>query len=151
VTEYAPIDSDIDLHDSRQRTELRNHPVTVLGAISLGGALGALARYALGVAFPVATHGFPWTTFAINVTGCLLIGVLMVLVASVWPDQVLVRPFVGVGILGGFTTFSTYVVDIQRLLDHRVPVTALAYLVVTVLSALLATWAGLRLGRAVFG
>ena len=69
-------------------------------------------------------------------------------VIEVWPTQVLVRPFVGVGILGGFTTFSTYVVDIQRLLNHRVPLTALAYLLATAVAAIAAAAAGLRIGRA---
>ena len=148
MTDFVPIDPDIDLHEPEQRAELRRHPLTVLGTISIGGALGALARYGLGVAFPAPAAGFPWTTFSINAAGCLLIGILMVLVTEAWPTQVLVRPFVGVGILGGFTTFSTYVVDIQRLLNHRVPLTALAYLLATAVAAIAAAAAGLRIGRA---
>ena len=61
------------------------------------------------------THSLPWATLLTNVVGCALIGVLMVLVAERWPDRRLVRPFLGTGILGGFTTFSTYVVDTRTL------------------------------------
>lgn len=109
---------------------------------SAGGALGASARYGLGHRFPAAPGAFPWATFAINVTGCLLIGVLMVLITEVWQAHRPVRPLLGVGVLGGFTTFSTYVVDIQRLVDIRVAGTALGYLAGTVVAALAATWVG---------
>jgi CrcB protein len=70
----------------------------------------------------------------INVTGCALIGVLMVLVSEVWIEQQLLRPFLGTGVLGGFTTFSTYAVDIERLLADGHPGTALADLAATVLA-----------------
>jgi CrcB protein len=74
----------------------------------------------------------------INVTGCLLIGVLMVLIAHRWPHQRLVRPFWGVGVLGGYTTFSTASVDVLR----ATPGVGLIYLGVTLTGALLAVWAG---------
>jgi len=122
-------------------------PWTVLAAISVGGAVGSLARLGLGVAFPTARGGFPWTTFAVNVSGCLLIGVLMVLATDVWGGRRLVRPFLGTGVLGGYTTFSTYVVDIQRLVDAHAAATALAYLAATLVAALTATYAGLVVAR----
>ncbi|MBV1852190.1 fluoride efflux transporter FluC [Catellatospora tritici] len=119
----------------------------VLGVISAGGVLGALARYGLGVAFPQPPDGFPWTVFGINVLGCGLIGVLMVLVTQVYPGRRLLRPFLGTGVLGGFTTFSTYTVDIVRLLHAGAPGTALAYLAGTLVSALLAVYGGTVLTR----
>ena len=122
-------------------------PVAVLGAVAAGGALGSLVRWGLGLSFPPGPTGFPWATFSINVSGCLLIGALMVAVTDVWPGRRLVRPFLGVGVLGGYTTFSTYVVDIGRLLAGGAPVTALAYLVATVVAALAATYAGTALTR----
>jgi CrcB protein len=137
-----PTDSDVDLHDPRQRAELHK-PWAVLPAISIGGAIGALVRYGLTLAVPPAAGAFPWATFGINVLGCLFIGVLMVLVTEVWPKHRLIRPFLGAGALGGFTTFSTYVVDIQRLTDQRAPVVALAYLLGTVITALVAVYAGI--------
>lgn len=137
-----PTDSDVDLHDPGQRTELHK-PWTVLAAISIGGAIGALARYLITLAVPPGARSFPWATFGINVVGCLLIGVLMVLVTEVWPNRRLIRPFLGVGVLGGFTTFSTYVVDIQRLTDQGASAVALAYLLATIVAALAAVYTGI--------
>ena len=141
------VDPDVDLREPRQRAELRRAPVAVLGVISVGGALGASARYGLGVAFPAGPRGFPWATFAVNVSGCLLIGALMVCVTQLWSGRPLVRPFLGVGILGGFTTFSTYVVEIQHLLDAGSVAIALGYLGGTVAAAVAATWAGIGVAR----
>jgi fluoride exporter len=126
---------------------VRRPPWPVLAAVSAGGALGSLARYGIGYAWPTRPAGFPWATFTINVTGCLLIGVLMVLVTDVWPGRRLVRPFLGVGVLGGYTTFSTYVVDIQRLVDRGAAGTGLLYLAGTLTGALLAVSAGASLTR----
>jgi fluoride exporter len=120
---------------------------SVLAAVSAGGAVGALARYAISTAWPNVPNGFPWATFVINVTGCLLIGVLMVAIAEIWPRHRLLRPFLGTGVLGGYTTFSTYVVDAQRLLDQHAAATALSYLVATLVSAVLAVYAGTGLAR----
>jgi CrcB protein len=114
----------------------------VLAVISAGGALGALARWALAVALPAGHSGFPWATFLTNVSGCLLIGVLMVLVTEVWIGRRLLRPFLGVGVLGGYTTFSTYAVDVTRLVSAGSARTALAYLAGTVIAALGAVYAG---------
>ena len=83
---------------------------------------------------------FPASTLAINVLGCALIGVLMVLITDGWSRQRLLRPFLGTGVLGGFTTFSTYTVDIQRLVGGAHPGPALLYLALTPIGALLAVW-----------
>jgi CrcB protein len=147
TTEPVAANSDVGLRLPRQRGELGRAPWVVLSVISAGGVVGASARYGLGIAFPAAPYGFPWTTFWINVAGCLLIGVLMVLIAEVWAGRRLVRPFLGVGVLGGFTTFSTYVVEIHHLVDARAPGVALLYLAGTLVAALTATWAGLATGR----
>jgi CrcB protein len=142
-----PVDADIDLHVPAQRRELDRAPYAVLSVIALGGAAGAVVRHGVGAAFPATPHGVPWATFAVNVSGCLLIGVLMVLVVRVWPDRPLVRPFLGVGVLGGYTTFSTYAVEVLRLVDARAAGTALAYLLGTVAAAVAATWAGMAAAR----
>ncbi|MFE9689339.1 CrcB family protein [Micromonospora sp. NPDC005806] len=135
------VDPDVDLHVPADRGELAAHPAAVLGAIAAGGVLGALARAGLQSVFPHPPTGFPWATFGINVAGCLLIGVLMAVITA-RPAGPLVRPFLGVGVLGGFTTFSTYAVDVQRAVAAGAPGTALAYLAATVLGALLAVWTG---------
>jgi CrcB protein len=121
---------------TRARREL-----PVLGAIAAGGALGALARYGVAQTWPARPGGFPWATFGINVSGCLAIGVLLVVITELRATHRLARPFLGTGILGGFTTFSTYAVETGRLLrDH--PVTALVYLAGTATAALIAVQAG---------
>jgi fluoride exporter len=140
VTEHvpAPMDSDVDLHVDAPAPRL----LPVLGAISAGGVLGALARDGVATAWPHAASGFAWATFVINVTGCLFIGVLMVIVTDVLPHRRLVRPFLGVGVLGGYTTFSTYIVDIHKAASAGAPWVALAYLASTLIAAVLAVWAG---------
>ncbi|MET7729948.1 fluoride efflux transporter CrcB [Streptomyces sp. NPDC005402] len=112
----------------------------VVAVVALGGALGATARYALSLHWPTPPGGFPWATFWTNVVGCAVIGVFMVVITDVWAAHRLVRPFFGTGVLGGFTTFSTYAVDIQKLVDHGRPATGLAYLAATLFAALTAVW-----------
>ncbi|MFF5288229.1 fluoride efflux transporter FluC [Paractinoplanes globisporus] len=150
-SEPVPVDPDVDLHVPSERAELRPSPIPVLSAISAGGVLGALARYGLSAAWPHPADGFPWATFVINVTGCLLIGVLMVIVTEVATGRPLLRPFAGVGVLGGYTTFSTYVVDVQRAAGAGAPWVALAYLSLTLVTALPAVWCGTAVTRAAVG
>ncbi|GAA2703712.1 hypothetical protein GCM10010429_09880 [Micromonospora olivasterospora] len=143
MTGGAPrrVDPDVDLRVPGDRVELRAHPATVLGVVAAGGVLGALARAGLQAALPHHPAGFPWATFSVNVTGCLLIGALMALVAA-GRTRPLTRPFLGVGVLGGFTTFSTYVVDARQAVAAGAPGIALAYLVTTLVGALVAVWLG---------
>ncbi|MEU8986347.1 fluoride efflux transporter CrcB [Streptomyces sp. NPDC048558] len=112
----------------------------IVAVVALGGAIGATARYAASLWWPAQPGGFPWAIFWINVVGCTMIGVLMVIITEVRPAHRLVRPFVGTGVLGGFTTFSTYAVDIQHLVDSGHPSTGLAYLAATLIAALTAVW-----------
>lgn len=117
----------------------------VLAVIAAGGALGSLARWALAELVPARVGGFAWATFLVNVSGCLLIGVLMALVAQVWAGRPLLRPFVGVGLLGGYTTFSTYVVDFGRLVAEGAVGPALTYLAGTLVVALVTTYLGMTI------
>ncbi|GAA4828422.1 fluoride efflux transporter CrcB [Saccharopolyspora rosea] len=132
----------------RERLRAR---LPVLGVISAGGGLGALARYGIAVLLPSEPDRFPWGTFTTNVTGCFLIGVLMVLITDVWSAHRLLRPFLGVGLLGGYTTFSTYAVEFRSLLHPGAVGTAFAYLAGTPVAALLAVFAGVVLTRRVTG
>lgn len=120
-------------------------------AVAVGGALGALVRWFLETAHPAAPGTFPTTTFLINVVGCLLMGVLVVLVTEARESHPAVRPFLGVGVLGGFTTFSTYAVEAHQLLTGGHLVVAGLYLVLTVVTALLAVVLGLVLTRRASG
>ncbi|WFE53968.1 MULTISPECIES: CrcB family protein [unclassified Micromonospora] len=135
-------DPDVDLRVPADRGELTAHPATTLAAIAVGGVLGALARAGLQHAAPHSPTGFPWATFGINTSGCLLIGVLMAVLGHLDGGPPLARPFLGVGVLGGFTTFSAYAVDIQQALVAGAPGTALAYLAATLLGALAAVGLG---------
>ena len=114
----------------------------VTAVIVVGGIVGAEARYGLSVAVPHAAAGFPWSTVYINVIGCFGLGVLMAVLGRVRAPHRLIRPFVGIGILGGFTTFSTFAVDTERLIHADRPGLAGLY----VLSTLLAGAAAVALG-----
>lgn len=147
------VDSDVDLRDPAQRAETRARSWDLLAAIALGGVAGAEARYGIDAALPHGPAGFPWSTVVINASGCLLIGVLMVLILELTSPHRLLRPFLGVGVLGGYTTYSTFAVDVLQLVrTHRAAV-ALGYLVVTVVACLVAvfvaTVAARAIGRAV--
>ncbi|RGC67614.1 camphor resistance protein CrcB [Micromonospora sp. MW-13] len=135
------LDPDVDLRVPGDRGELRVHPAAALAVIAAGGVLGALARAGLQAAFPHRPTGFPWATFTVNVTGCLLIGALMAVVTA-GRTRPLTRPFLGVGVLGGFTTFSTYAVDVRLAVAAGAAGTALAYLLATLVAALVAVWLG---------
>jgi CrcB protein len=141
-TYLAPdVDSDIDPDVGRddQAATAGSSP-GLLAAISAGGILGAEARYALSVALPYSDRQFPWSTLVINVTGCLLIGVLMTALLSMPSPHRLVRPFLGVGVLGGYTTYSGFAVETQGLLLHHRPLVALGYAASTVLACAGAVW-----------
>lgn len=114
----------------------------VLVAVAVGGVIGALARFGLQEAFPTDAGEFPWATLVVNTTGCLLVGVLMVLITEVWPNRPLLRPLLGVGVLGGFTTFSAYAVDVEQAVSAGAVRIALLYLGGTLVAAMLAVWAG---------
>ncbi|HEV3360018.1 MAG TPA: fluoride efflux transporter CrcB [Pseudonocardiaceae bacterium] len=151
MTDPRPIDSDVDVHVPAQRAELARSHGRVLLVVALGGGLGALARYGIGLLLPTTPGHFPYGTFLINVLGCALIGMLMVLITEVYSSNPLLRPFFGTGILGGFTTFSTYTNEFRGLLRPGTVPLAFAYLAGTLLCALLAvslaTWLTRRIVR----
>ncbi|MGI8309077.1 fluoride efflux transporter FluC [Saccharopolyspora hattusasensis] len=114
----------------------------VLAVVAAGGTLGSLLRYGASLAWPG-----PWSTLLVNVVGCVAIGVLMHVITELVVAHRLLRPFLGVGVLGGFTTFSTYVADAVHLVFDRQPAVALAYLVGTVLACLFAVFVGVLSAR----
>ena len=149
VHSLEPVDPDVDLHLPTDRGELARHHMSVLTAVAAGGALGALGRLFVEEAFPIAPGAFPWDIFLVNVSGSLLIGILMAVLGRRPAPHRLARPFLGVGILGGFTTFSTYAVQSHELVRTGHLVVAIVYLAGTVLAALLAVVAGVWLVRRV--
>lgn len=120
---------------------------TVVAAVAVGGGAGAAVRYAAVVWWPTPAGSFPWTILWVNVLGCAVIGVFMVLVAEARTAHRLLRPFFGTGVLGGFTTFSTYAVDVRGLFEAGRHGTALLYLAATPVVALAAVWAATAVTR----
>ncbi len=110
----------------------------VVAAVTVGGVAGASARYALARVWPTAARTFPWTTLWVNVVGCALIGILLVLVTERRKVHPLWRPLLGTGVLGGFTTFSTYAVDLQNRLAAGCVGQAIGYGAGTLLGAMVA-------------
>jgi CrcB protein len=115
---------------------------------AVGGALGALARWGVATALPSSPAGWPWATLLVNLTGCLLIGVLLAVLLARFPASARLRPFLGTGVLGGFTTYSTFAVDTVVLVDAGHQAMAVGYVVASVLGGVLAVVAGLLVGRA---
>lgn len=128
-------------------------PPDVLAAVAAGGVCGALARYAIALAYPAPPRDFPWSTFGVNVAGCLLIGLLLAVTEVRSPRgrtvHRLVRPFLATGVLGGFTTFSTHTVEVVGLLAADRVALGVAYVAAMVVTALFAVQLGAVGGRAV--
>jgi fluoride exporter len=112
----------------------------VLAVIAAGGGLGSLARYAVAEGIPTRRGAFPWSTFIVNASGCALIGVLMVFVGDVWRPGRYARPLLGIGFLGGYTTYSTMMLDLRTLGADGAWLTADLYLVATAVAGLAAVW-----------
>ena len=89
----------------------------LLAAIAAGGAVGALARVALAQALPPAATSWPWATFAVNVAGAALLGYATTRLQERLPPSAYRRPFLGTGVCGALTTFSTMQVELLRMLD----------------------------------
>ncbi len=113
-----------------------------------GGALGAGARYLSGVvAVRIMGHGFPWGTLFVNVVGSMLMGVIVVVLAN-RGDSARIAPFLTTGILGGFTTFSTFSLDALTIYERGQTATALAYVLGSLVLALGGIVLGVLLARA---
>ena len=116
--------------------------------IALGGALGSMARYASGVYVGrwLGT-AFPWSTLLINIIGSFLIGVFAESFALQWDTRQSTRAFLVVGICGGYTTFSTFSLDIVTLLNRGEATLALTYVLASVVIGLAGLYAGLHAVR----
>jgi CrcB protein len=122
--------------------------VPVALAVALFGALGAVARYGVDRAIEQRTETiFPWATFSINVTGCVLFGVLTGSLVDRHDTPAWLRVGVVMGFVGGYTTFSTFAGEALDLVEEEKLVVALAYAAGSVVLGLLAVLGGLKLGR----
>jgi CrcB protein len=133
------------LHPSAS-SRRRVHP-RMLAALGGGGAIGTGARDWIATAVHVSPGTFPWATFWINVSGSFVLGVGLMLILERFPPSRYVRPFFGTGICGGFTTFSTFVVETDLLVHDRAPLVAVAYLFGTAVCGLAAGMLGVIGGR----
>lgn len=124
-----------------------HHGPGPLAAIGIGGALGTLARYGVERGVTAGASDVPWATLTVNVVGSFVLGVVVTLVTERWPADRLLRPLVAVGFCGGFTTFSTFAVEIDQRVRHGHAGTAAAYLVASLLAGLGAALAGITLAR----
>lgn len=116
-------------------------------AIFVGGAIGTVARYLLDAHHPDASGSFPWTTLVINLSGSLVIGLLVPISERVATRVPLVRPLLIVGFLGGWTTYSTLAVESTLLAKNGDVGSCLAYLVATVFGGLALVVVGNAFGR----
>ena len=144
--EPAAVDQDDADEGRRPRSVLRSR-WDVLLIIGAGGALGSLARWGVGELVPWSGTTFPWATFIENVSGGFALGVLMVFVLDVWAPHRYLRPFLGVGLLGGYTTFSTYMLEFRDLLVEGELATAFTYVGGSLLAGLIAVWIGIASAR----
>ncbi|HEY8728156.1 MAG TPA: CrcB family protein [Acidothermaceae bacterium] len=132
---------------------LPSFSVHIALVVFVGGLAGGLARYLVGRAWPTPPRGFPWNTFAVNVSGSFALAVLVVVVVEVLAHRThaglarYLRPALGTGFLGAFTTFSALTLSTDQLIAHSHVVLGLVYLVASVAAGLLAAIAGLRCGR----
>jgi CrcB protein len=123
--------------------------VPMWAAIAGGGALGAVARHAVSAAALRAFGaGFPWGTLIVNAAGSFAMGLLVVWLAGKEPHPAALRAFLAVGVLGAFTTFSTFSLEVVLLYRERALALAASYLGASILLSVGGLLAGLSLGRA---
>lgn len=122
----------------------------LIAAVALGGAIGSVARYLVGIGsgrlFGMA---FPWGTLIINVTGSFLIGTFIALFATRWDLSQAARVFLTVGICGGYTTFSTFSLDAFYLMERGELLSSAAYMIASVVMSVAALLAAIHLVRTV--
>ena len=120
----------------------------IILAVAIGGAVGSLLRYFVASAIQQPTMQFPWGIFVVNVTGGFLMGVIVELSAlrlNISPE---VRAFLTVGILGGYTTFSTFSLDSALLIQRGAYMAAAGYIIGSTMLSITALFAGLAVVRA---
>ncbi len=119
--------------------------------VAAGGAIGSVFRYLVGVwSVRLAGVNFPWGTLTVNVVGSFLIGLLVELVARRLNASMEMRLFLVTGVLGGFTTFSSFSLDAVSLFERGALGLSAVYVLASLLVSIAAVFAGLALGRNLF-
>ena len=117
--------------------------------VAIGGAIGSVCRYLVGLwALRQFGPNFPWGTLTVNVTGSFAIGLLAELIIRRFDASPEMRLLLITGVLGGFTTFSAFSLDVLSLLERGDTITGVTYVVASVAISLGAVFGGLALGRA---
>jgi CrcB protein len=122
---------------------------SVLAAVALGAALGGPARYGVAQVIHVAPDTFPWATFWTNMSGSLALGFVMATLVERFPPSRYLRPFVAIGFLGAYTTYSTFAVETVLLVRDGHAQIGLVYAAASLLGGLVAVWAGIWAARAI--
>ncbi|WP_284777549.1 fluoride efflux transporter CrcB [Agrobacterium sp. lyk4-40-TYG-31] len=122
-----------------------------IALVAVGGAIGSVARYLVGVwGVKLAGPNFPWGTITVNVVGAFFIGLMVEMIARRFDASSEVRVFIVTGILGGFTTWSSFTLDAVVLFERGDLGLAAVYLLASLVVSFAAIFAGLALGRALF-
>jgi CrcB protein len=126
------------------------HPLVL---VAIGGALGSVARYGLSVLVlrQVNPVNFPWATFSVNVLGCLLAGIFLVVAEQFSAVNQEARLFVVTGLLGGFTTFSAFGIETLGLIRRGEMLIALSYASLSIIVGVLAMWLAYSALKAMLG
>jgi CrcB protein len=99
----------------------------VVAVIALGGMIGSTARFKLAEALPTAPGQFPWATFWTNMSGSFVLGFLLIILLERFPPTRYLRPFLATGVLGAYTTMSSYMVEVAQLIKDGHVTTGLVY------------------------
>jgi CrcB protein len=122
--------------------------MTQVLAIGIGGAIGSLLRFWMSTwVHSFAGRGFPYGTLTVNVLGCLVMGVLFVLFTERFSDNAVLRAGMLIGVLGGFTTFSSFSIETFNLMEQGAHLKALANMALSLILCVGGTWLGVILGR----
>lgn len=125
---------------------------SAIALVFLGGIVGTALRYGLEELFPTRGTGFPWATFAINLSGSFVLGALLEVLALAGPDQgwrQRIRVTLGTGFCGSYTTYSSFALETTQLGHHGAVGVGIGYAVVSVIGGIGCAWAGITAAGAV--
>lgn len=121
---------------------------TIVAAVAAGGAVGSVARYLVTVLVQrLLGVGFPWWTLSVNVIGSFVMGVLVSAIALRWSVGQTGQAFLMIGVLGGFTTFSAFSLDVATLVERNAVLSAGGYVIGSVVLSIGALFAGMAVTR----
>jgi len=119
----------------------------VLAVISLGGMVGSTARFKLAEALPHAPGRFPWATFWTNLSGSFVLSFVLIVLLERFPPTRYLRPFLATGIIGAYTTMSTYLVETAELIKDGHVATGVLYGLGSLVAGLALSYAGIVAAR----